>query len=676
MSYIPRNGSPMNIKHGIKDDSVLPLVRSPIGDPIHKPLIFTFAPRGVDNEAFPCSGDNLLSMFGRRVIDYKSPYATFNTPFLNLFNSLGNDAMVQRVVPADAKVATGRICVEVIAQDVPKYDRGPNNELIYGHDGQPTSSSVIPGIVLAFREVAIDSVNGEFRLGKTADGTLTNDGVLSKVYPLWDVKGPYAGNDVNGFGYKFYGRHRKSKTPLSSDVATQVGARIYGIEFVETLHNVTTPVTWPTLLGADSLSFSFKEGAYYRPMRQNMDYRDLLKQSYRNTAPEIGNLPEYGPFEEFYVYEDNLNLVLAEVAAIVGVGISPDMVDIFQGLDLEGNPYEGLIVNPLDAGETVAFTEQHIHYLSGGSDGTMTNESFDELVRSEMSLFPYGKVQYADELKYSLGMMWDSGFSYDTKEAMVNFISRSKNTHLVLVPFVHNVAPNDIQAEESAKVALAEMLLSAPESARYGTSTVRGALMGQTAKLRNSSYNKVVPAVYTLAAMLSRYAGAAEGYLKTENRFTRGELTVVEDLVEVSMPFKRPETYASDWDVGLIAIRSYDYYRYFIPALSSVYPEDRSVLNNFLFDHVLTYVSRVSDRVWAAFTGESTMTNDEIAAAVSARIIERLAGKLDGVADIVPRAYFTAEDISNGYSITIDLEAYGGVMTTQFNTTIIARRRA
>ena len=99
------------------------------------------------------------------------------------------------------------------------------------------------------------------------------------------------------------------------------------------------------------------------------------------------------------------------------------------------------------------------------------------------------------------------------------------------------------------------------------------------------------------------------------------------------------------------------------------------MLNNALFNFIMTYVYRVSDRVWADMSGESRLTRDEVAKEINKRIVERLNGKLDGIADVTPNAYFTAEDISNGYSVTLDLNAYGGVLLTQFNTTIKVYRR-
>ena len=46
------------------------------------------------------------------------------------------------------------------------------------------------------------------------------------------------------------------------------------------------------------------------------------------------------------------------------------------------------------------------------------------------------------------------------------------------------------------------------------------------------------------------------------------------------------------------------------------------------------------------------------------KIIERLEGRLDNVAVVTPKAYFTADDKSNGYSVTLDLIAEYGLEYT------------
>jgi len=677
-TFIARNGAPLNDKQGWQDNSVAELVRSPTGDPIHKPLTFTFAQRGVENEAFPVVGDNALSIFGRNLFDLRGDYVTFNTPFMAMFNANANEQMMQRVCADDAALATHRLVADVLETDTPKYVRDANGNIEYDATGKPKVDSQISGVQIVFRVVEINETTGLFGAGKVIDGSLEGaGGVKSKLYPIHDIKAPYRGKDANGFGYRLIPLNAKSSPQLSASYQSAVGGRVYSLQWFEKLQGVTSPVIWKTTGGLNSINFSFKPDAYYLPMKVDLDFDNIVKDSYRNTLPDYGNLPDYGPFEEWYVYRENLEAVLTLAQSkIVNGPNDPYLVDIFGGVDLNGQLYDGLVVNPATVTGKVSFNGSSVLYLSGGSDGTMGDDKYDELVRREMSLFPDGGlVRYDNELKYSLGCFWDSGFSFDTKEALRNLIAGSRNTFLALCTYVYNEGRNDSQTEEAAKIALNELITAIPESDYYGTPAARGMIAGQTGLLRNSSWKKPVPMLYSLASFFSKYMGSDEGTCKPEYRFNRGSKTIIEDLADLSEPWKGNEQYANDWDTNLITARSYDYYRLFIPAIQSIYSEDRSVLNNAVFNFIMTYVYRVSDRVWADTTGEDRMTREEIAKDIENNIIERLAGKLDGIADITPSAYFTAEDIANGFSVHLDLNAFGGVLLTQFKTTIRVFRR-
>ncbi|MGL5397211.1 MAG: hypothetical protein ACRDBQ_18340 [Shewanella sp.] len=681
--YIPRNGAPLNDKSGFQDNSVPELVRAPVGDPIHKPLIFTLAARGVGDEAFPLSGDNALSLMGRGLFDLRGPYATFNTPFQAMFNANGNECMYQRLIPTDAKKAKYRLYADVVAGKVPRYDRDASGKIQYGADGRPTSSAQIDGVIIVFRSVPITSGDPEIGAAVPIEGTLTGgaEGTKSKMYPLWDIEAPYEGADCNGFGYKLIPLNEKSSPALGQSYQTQVGGRVYAIQWFETLAGITSPVIWKTLTGMNTLNVSFKPDAYYQPMRTQLDFEVIVPDAYRKVTPDLGGLPDYGPFSQFHIYRENLETVLGLAHAAVKAAMpttpnDPYIIDIFGGLDLTGQMYDGLQVNPASETGKVSFGPHTIHYLQGGADGVMNDEVYDELVRTEMSLFPDGgKVRYDNELKYTLGCFWDSGYSFDTKSACVNFIGRSRNTFLTLATHVFNQGRNDLQTEEGAKVALIEMITAVPDSAEFGTPAARGMITGQTAFIRNSSYKKPVPMCYSLANFFSKYLGAKDGYPNPSARFSRGEETYITDLADLSMPWKGNDVYASDWDTSLVTARSRDYYRYFIPAIQSIFNEERSVLNNALFNFMMTYVYRVSDQVWADMSGESRMTDSERAKMLESKIIERLEGRLDGIADVVPKAYFTAEDKANGFSATLDLNASGGVLLTQTKTTIKVYRR-
>lgn len=676
MSEIIKNGTPQNVKYGTDDQSVPEKVLTQAGVPIHLPLMFTFSPKGDPNNAYVVSGDNLKAMYGDEVVGLKNKYTTFNTPYLELFNRNANEIMVQRLVPDDAATASLRLYAEVLETKVPDYERNADGSVLY-ENGAPKVKGQIDGLLIAWHFGAFSDSAGQFKQGNIFDGTLTNaGGVKSKIYPILDMPAPYPGAKPNDFGLRLSCGNEKSKTPVPADYAMEVGGRLLSLQFVDQTVPGMSPSITRTIKGQTSVLFSFKPEAYYRPMRTELDFEDVALAAYRNMNPDPGYIPQLGPVQDMYVYRNNLETVLEKAKAFIkddDTLTNPYMVDIFSGLDLYGNPYNGLHVDDGDQGGEI-LTDSHTHYLIGGSDGTMTNETFDQLVRKEMINFGTGTVNYLNLLKYPSSFLWDSGFSTDTKEALTNYIGRMKNTNLVLVTHVFDQGTNTMQTEEAMKIALSAMLRALPESTKYGTNCMRGHLLGHSMFLSNSQYKERVPVSYSLASKFSKYAGSSQGKFLARNKFSRGELTVITEGFDFNLDYKPFPVYVSDWEAGLISLRSFDQWRYHFPALYTVYDEDRSILNNWLIAPIIGNLEYLSEQVWAEMSGVSDMTDSQVAKMVRDKLILKTEGRYDGVVDLGFEPYFSDEDKSNGNSISIKIHVYGAVMKTVFKTTIVAHR--
>ena len=674
---ILRNGAPQPVFYGTDDQSIAALVPEPVVSPIHLPLMFTFAERGDHQNAYVVSGDSLFSMYGTTVTDLDSEYTTFNTPFLQMFNEQANAMMVQRLLPDDASQATLRIYAETYAAKVPVYQRNADNSIVYDLQGKAVQTGTTDGYAIVWHVGAMTAQN-PIKQGVIFNGTITgSDGATSKIYPIVDLPASFFGKKGSDIGFRLSCPNAKSSTPLDSTICTAIGSRILTIQFVERDADTTSPTITRTLDGAASVSFSMKPGAYYRDMRMNLDVNKVLVSAYRNMNPDSGLPPDLGPVSDFYVYQNNLATVLGEAHAAIGGTFGSDihMVDIYSGLDTDGNPYNGLLVDDGALGGEV-FTEAHTHYLEGGSDGTMTNATFDALVRKEMLAFGEGTVNYLDIAKYPCSHLWDSGFTTDTKKALCRFIGVRPDTNVTLTTHVFDKGQNDAQTENSMKVALVSFARAYPESQRYGTATCRAQVVGHSYLLNNSPYSEFVPASYSLAKMTARYAGSGIAKFNSAYRFDRGELAVIEEGYNINLIYKTPDGYSSDWEAGLINIRSFDQYRYFFPALQTVYNNDRSVLKGYLAAIIIGDLERIAHTVWREMSGASSLTNAQMVKMVNEKIIEKTEGRYDGVVDIVPNAYFTAQDLSNGYSITVDINLYGQVIKTVHKYTIIANRRA
>lgn len=676
MSSIIRNGSPQAFLNGVNDQSVPPLVLEPIGTPIHLPLSFSFAPEGPENEAHVVSGDSMFKLYGLDITDVTSPYATINTPFIELFNRNANEQMIHRLVPDDAELATLRLYAEmVVVDDAPVYERGDDGQILVDSEGNRKVTGTGDGIKVVWRVATITDEFGAFGKGAIIDGTLVGKaGATSKLYPVIDIPASARGKTYDDYGIRLECLNEESATPVSSDMVESVGARIYSIQLVEREDAFSTATPIKTLDGGAAVNFSFMKNAYYKPLRQDFDFRKVLMKSFRNINPLPGYTPVHGPIRDFHLYDTNLTTIQTAFRTALADAVEVDMIDVFTGLDLEGNAYDNVVIDDgTEGGEQL--TLKNSHWLADGSDGTMDNATFDTLVRREMANFGEGSVNYFNMLRYPCRFIWDAGYSVDTKAELANFMGRRKDTVCLLTTHIWDQGVNDIATENSMKIALQGILLNHPESVKFATSALRGMVVGHSMLLNDSQYDERVPALYSLANLTSLYAGAANGAFKSAYRFSRGELARITEGSDLNLTYKPRSTYESDWDAGLINIQSYDQYSYFFPALYTVYPNDRSILNGYIVAIVCAHLEYLATQTWAEMSGASDLTDGQLVEMLNRKIIEKTNGIFDGVVQVVPNAYFTDADKSNGYSVTVDINLYGNVIKTVHKYTIVAHRQ-
>ncbi len=675
-TVIIRNGAPQAALSGTKDVSVPELVQSLIGSPIHLPLSFTFSEEGPEGESHVVSGDSMFKLYGLDITDTTSKYATINTPYIELFNANANEQMIQRLVPDDATQATLRLYAEVVAiSDAPIYERAADNSIQYDGNGDPIQTGTGPGIKVVWRVGAIDPVFGDFGVGTTFDGTLTgSDGATSKLYPIIDLPAAARGSKYCNYGIRLACLNEVTSMPVASELVESVGARIFSLQMVEREDSLSTATVISTLDGGSTVNFSFMKDAYYKALRKDYDYKKILLKSYRNVTPSAGYAPIHGSISDFFVYESNLTLLQGLFKAALNDAVELDMIDIFTGLDNEGNMYDSVVVDAgTEGGEVLTMT--NAHWLDGGTDGTMSNDTFDALVRREMNIFGEGDVNYLNVLRYPCRFLWDAGYTVDTKIALANFMGRRKDTICVLNTHVYNQGTNDIATENSMKIALQAILHNYPDSSEYGTVAFRGMVVGHSMTLIDHAYTDRVPVSYSLANMTSLYAGASDPGFKSTYRFSRGELAKITEGTDLNLTYKPRTTYESDWDAGLINVMSYDQYTYFFPALYTVYTEDRSILNGYIIAIIVADLNYIATQTWAQMSGASDLSNGQITTMINNKIITATNGRYDGVAQVEPNAYFTAEDVSNGYSVTVDINLYGNVLNTVHKYTIKAYRQ-
>lgn len=668
---IPQNGTPANVIYGTKDDSLLDRVLTPVADNIHTPLIFGYAPKGKGNSANRLVGETLLKMHGSEVVQNGNKYSTFNTPFVKMFNEKVNTMLFHRLIPDDAETASLRYYAEAFTKEIDAVVRDEFGNIVYEDDNTTPKVNGKKTITMVVWRVAPFTKDLPFRQATKMSGTNKNvDGSDSVLFPIYDLPAPYEGDYCRKFRFSLACLNVKSQVPVNSDLIESVGSRLFRMSVREATETNLVGNYITTLKGGTGVTFSHVKNARDINTNTVYGYNYTVERAYINKRPQEG-LPAFpGPMDAFHVYEANLNELLTLLGA--AEGIDPLMVDPFTAMTVDAVPYNNVVVDNGPLGGEI-LNESHYHNMIGGSDGTMSNDLFDVLVRREMEAFGDREVKYYDMLRYPCSTLWDAGFSLKTKEAMAQFMGRRPDCGVFLSTFVYNQPQNTVEVESSMVLALAGYLRAFPESVRYSTDAMRGYIVGQDYLLNDESYLDRLPTLYHLASMLADYAGKPR--LDPDFRFfDGGEYTVIDTGYDVSLPWKPNAVYENDYANGLIYAISYDDHRFFYPSLISIYNIKRSVLVGMLPTTVCGDLMRVSQRVWAETTGNQTMSEQEYCDYVAQKIINKTTDKYDTVKDIRVDVYMTEEDRSAGNQCTIDI--YVGFNTTKnvHKVSIIAQR--
>jgi hypothetical protein len=265
---------------------------------------------------------------------------------------------------------------------------------------------------------------------------------------------------------------------------------------------------------------------------------------------------------------------------------------------------------------------------------------------------------------YPESYIYDTGFPLATKYELIKFIAIRRDTFVMLSTYTVGGPELSAANENSIALSLMARIQSYPESDYFGTSVVRGLIMGRYAMPKNSNYKKKLPIVIELATMAAKMMGAGDGRWNQEMLFDRAPRNQITMFKDINITFTSTKVRNKDWDVGLNWVQTSTRSSYFIPALQTVYNDDTSVLNSFFFAACCVEMQKVAERVWRLFSGNVSLSDGELFDAVNRAVEQRSVGRFADLFKIVPAAYKTEADTARGYSYTLPISIYGNNMTT------------
>lgn len=733
---------------GIKDTSTRTITPQPEQTPQHLPLIYILAERG-GKEPQIAVGDSALARYGRASFNNNSAYHTHQTTLANIIMANGNAVMFQRLIPAGAKKAMLRLSLELIPAQIPVYERTSDGSIRItqaGPLGQPIVDHMVNGYRGIWHVGVADYVGNDklFSRGRILDtfrlGSVTSTGGMelgvykdasdndvvgeSMLYPILDMEVESEGKYGDRQGLRLQIPTTRDASPLSIDLVESIRSYLYRFSLVERAEIDLTTTVIQNINGENYMDLGLPEDVIHPRFNRSMSFADNMVDMY--TTDTAGIVPVAAPFGRVHVYQDYLAEVLNRLTqgeTIGGVEIKGEkdydttaaaygrsaalqfadvtnmhLFNLFSGLDINGVPYFASDLNSGTAFGGVNLGPDTILYASGGDDGLpmMANGKpdkleilrlFDGMVKTEALSFGQGEFPLLDMAKYPISAVWDSGFSVDTKLALLTIMARRKDTFVFLATqsaadYIGAATPENWKKipvnSESDEQSLLEVLQNAallyPESEIHNTPACRCAVVGHAGEVITQPGRQIMPLTAELAHKVSRYMGAGNGRWTNGQAFDSEEKKIVEIQKKINLTSKTAQTYDKSWTNGLIWVQNWDTHSQFFPAYQTVYPDETSVLNSLITALGMCTIQKVAFNTWKYLTGNGSLTDRQLTQRSDELIRKDTVDRFDNRLVVIPSTQLTPADIENGVSWTAVIDVYANNdRTLQFSTTVAHR---
>lgn len=680
--FQPINGAPMTITLGTDDKSIKRRLYERPPRAIHLPLCFMWAEWGPHDDAKLMYGNTIPLTFGDETTNLRGKFANHATPYVQLFLSNANPILLKRLVPRDiGPKASVRIYADMVEDEFDEYDREIDGSFKRDNAGElVTTGNKVNGVKLRFVSEVIptDPVTkiSEFGKGTIKTGSLSSStGVVSKMYPILDIEAPHLGSKGNNHGIRIWAPTDKDSNPVKRNLIEKDKVYPFRTSLVSRLNENTSSRLVDTIYGEKYDDFCLKPDLVDTDYNKDRFIKNVVIDGFQDMNPGPGAPVRYGPFGDLVTYQDNLKVIMEkilvnekdqayfgnELTALTVGNDSEDyfLVNLFGLQQASGIPYQTARFE--HGGNGIRFTENTDIYLTGASDGTMTDEEFADLVEAEIDQFADPNSKYQDIIEYPCSFFWDSGFPLRTKYKMGKFISQRKNTVVIISNYVSGERPLTTSEESARHVAIVERVRSFAESDYFATPTMRATVVSRSGQPLQSSYRKRLPCSYELANMVSRMAAGRS--FKSVYLFDRVPYNKFELLGNVNSVWAPSSVRNRDWTMGMMWPEKLSQNEIYFPAARTVYKDDTSILTSLITAMVIAECQTVGILCQKQFSG-GHFTKAQLKTRVEDYCRDELAMRFGELYRIRPECYFTDADDNRGYSWTLKIEVWGPMMRT------------
>lgn len=720
MSYL--KSTPRVVLHGINDRSARAVPLDPENLPQHLPLVFLLSEKS--EEISVASGSYLTTRYGDETVNNKSEFFNHQTVITKEILSQGNQVMVAPIKLPMSKKATLRISVEVLGttqHDKSTGDKKHSTRLVWHADEITDEPFAEASVKVGYRNSSETVDIGNERLGVMIDENDKEYFMESMRFPIIDLQVEARGSYGNRLGIILDAPTQLDGFPTDQTLSDRLNAFMYRMYLVERpRQGISHSIIYNAYSGT-SVDFTLKPNAVDTRTNLEVSFGDLIVSQYED-IDDPNRPPVIAPFNQPAIYQDNIEIVSRMIAEghtltatnaegtekdfnIAGVYSTSEEanqkiynINILTGRDVNNKPYPTVVTRGAYQFGGIEFGKDAVIYARGGDDGFPLNAAgfvdkmetlrqFDEEVRRWCSDFKDTNPLF-DSAKYPFSTLWDSGFSVDTKIAMLKPMGQHKRIWVVLA--TQSVADYaDVGKTKFAKVpvntaqqeiAIATMLESAahlyPESELYGTSTCRAAICGRAGTLRSGIYKEPLPLSISLASKIAAYCGAGDGYWRNPKAIDNESNRIDELFKDISITYQPESAYDKSWAAGMIWVQNFDRSSVFFPAYQTVYSDSTSILDNLLVIVAASYIQRVGEQVWRELVGNGSLGKLKFLEESNRKIRERTNNRFDNRYEVIPDTYYTEADEQRGYSWSTVVALYADPVNLVNQFTIESYRKS
>lgn len=543
-----------------------------------------------------------------------------------------------------------------------------------------------------------------------------------------DGNGPQLNDLKNNraYSYRFMTVEKEKPNSTPQPVELLTGDTGIDISFKESAISYLSknPISLArTLVPAYSKKATASQGASYGPWGRVKVY-DKALETLLGILCNGYSMPAGGQMVEIHGEADFDNHpVIGQVREDWATFADPQnihLLNFLTGADHNGIPYGSLSVEDSVNLGGITFDNATAHFASGGASGLyyyadgrpaveVNAKLFDDAVRARLRGFGSGINKYRDALKFPISTFIDSGWTLETKLEMTNILRQRPDmyviagTHAVYdegqvadddvrsiyrdgnVTDVENIAslvadwgvcPQQSEIEEDGYGAALKAAFNAVvESEYYSTPVTRAIIRGQSGRVvEEGIWEGFLPLTYEFMCQVSDLAGATSGIWRAEYDFTIEPNNLVKLMDEINNTYRENTSYSKLWDLGVNWVCSHDQFRYYTPAVQTVYPYDDSVLNSAKMMMACCRLEYLNLVVHSRLTGRDDLTDDEFIQ-MTKRIAEQEAdGIFAGRYVVESHPEILESDKEKGFVWRNFYHIYGNVMKTAMIYGIIAKR--